>query len=304
MTTPHRIEPHAKKFATVDGKRMAYVELGGGEPVFLFLHGNPTSSYLWRNVMPEVARLGCCVAPDLIGMGDSDKLGHPGPDTYRFAMHRDFLWGFIEAVIGRDSPLVLVGHDWGSALGFDWANHHRDRVRGIVYMEAIVRPLIWTEWPEGSRRVFQGFRSAAGEEMILDKNMFVERVLPASILRTLEPAEMAEYRRPFANSSEDRRPTLVWPCEIPIDGEPLAVVEVVRAYAEWMAENGVPKLFVNAEPGAILVGPQREFCRKWRNQTEVTVRGSHFVQEDSGREIGQAIARWAEQLVMMPKAPR
>ena len=304
MTTPHRIEPHPKKFATVSGKRMAYVELGDGEPIFLFLHGNPTSSYLWRNVMPEVAGLGRCVAPDLIGMGASQKLEHPGPDTYRFATHRDFLWGFVEAVLGGDGPLVLVGHDWGSALGFDWASHHRDQVRGIVYMEAIVRPLGWAEWPEGSRRVFQGFRSATGAEMVLDKNMFVERVLPASILRKLEPAEMAEYRRPFADLREDRWPTLAWPREIPIDGEPLSVVERVTAYAEWMAENGLPKLFVNAEPGAILVGAQREFCRGWRNQTEVTVSGSHFIQEDSGREIGEAIARWAEQLAMHAKAPR
>jgi len=294
MTTPHRIEPHPKKFVTVAGKHMAYVDLGSGEPAFLFLHGNPTSSYLWRNVMSEVAGFGRCVAPDLIGMGDSDKIEHPGPDTYRFTTHRDFLWGFIEAAIGRDSRLVLVGHDWGSVLGFDWANHHRDRMRGIVYMEAIVRPLSWDEWPEASRRVFQGFRSAAGEEMILDKNMFVERVLPASILRKLEPAEMAEYRRPFANSREERWPTLAWPREIPIDREPLAVVELVTAYADWMAENDIPKLFVNAEPGAILVGRQREFCRRWRNQTEVTVPGGHFIQEDSGREIGEAIARWAE----------
>jgi len=227
-------------------------------------------------------------------MGDSDKIEHPGPDTYRFATHRDFLWRFIEAAIGRDNRLVLVGHDWGSVVGFDWANHHRDRMRGIVYMEAIVRPLSWDEWPEASRRVFQGFRSAAGEEMILDKNMFVERVLPASILRKLEPAEMAEYRRPFANSREERWPTLAWPREIPIDREPLAVVELVTAYADWMAENDIPKLFVNAEPGAILVGRQREFCRRWRNQTEVTVPGGHFIQEDSGREIGEAIARWAE----------
>jgi len=303
MTTTHRIEPHPKKSATIGGKHMAYVELGDGEPVFLFLHGNPTSSYLWRNVVPEVAGLGRCVAPDLIGMGDSDKIEHPGPDTYRFATHREFLWGFIETVIG-DRRLVLVGHDWGSALGFDWANHHRERVQGIVYMEAIVRPLSWAEWPEGSRRVFQGFRSAAGEEMILDKNMFVERVLPASILRKLELAEMAEYRRPFASSQEDRWPTLTWPREIPIDGEPLAVVERVAAYADWMAKSDNPKLFVNAEPGAILVGPQREFCRRWLKQTEVTVSGSHFLQEDSGREIGNAIAHWAERHIVAPKAQR
>jgi haloalkane dehalogenase len=293
MTMPHRREPHPKKFVRIHGQRMAYVELGEGEPAFLFLHGNPTSSYLWRNVMPEIAGLGRCVAPDLIGMGDSAKLANPGPDTYRYDAHRQFLWGLIDAVVGCDAPVVLVLHDWGSALGFDWANHHRDRVTGIVYMEAIVRPLAWAEWPEGSRRIFQGFRSEAGEGMVLDKNMFVERVLPASILRRLEPAEMAEYRQPFAGPREDRWPTLSWPREIPIDGQPASVAELVAAYADWMAENDIPKLFVNANPGAILVGDQREFCRSWRNQTEVTVAGSHFIQEDSGAEIGRAIAAWS-----------
>ena len=286
-----RAEPFPKRFAAVRGKRMAYVELGQGEPVFLFLHGNPTSSYLWRNVMPEVAGLGHCIAPDLIGMGDSDKLDDPGPLTYRFATHRDFLWGFIDAVIGPERPVVLVAHDWGSALGFDWANQHRERVLGIAYMEAIVRPLSWAEWPEASRRVFQGFRSPAGEEMILERNIFVERVLPASILRQLAPEEMAEYRRPFQNR-DDRWPTLAWPREIPIDGEPADVTALVGAYAEWSAQNEIPKLFVNAEPGAILTGAPREFCREWRNQTEVTVKGSHFIQEDSGAAIGQAIAAW------------
>jgi len=290
--TPHRIDPHPKKFTLVNGKRIAYVELGAGETTFLFLHGNPTSSYLWRNVMPEVAGLGRCVAPDLIGMGDSDKLEQPGPDTYSFATHREFVWCFIDAVISRERPIVIVVHDWGSALGFDWANRHRDRVKGIVYMEAIVRPLTWAEWPEGSRRVFQGFRSEAGEGMVLDKNRFVERVLPASILRRLEPAEMEEYRRPFAKTNEDRWPTLCWPREIPIDGEPASVVELAASYAGWMTENDIPKLFVNADPGAILVGAQREFCRKWRNQTETTVSGSHFIQEDSGPDIGRAITDW------------
>ena len=290
-----RTEPFPKNHVTVAGKRMAYVELGEGEPVFLFLHGNPTSSYLWRNVMPEVAGIGRCIAPDLIGMGDSDKLDDPGPLTYRFATHRDFLWGFIDAVIGPERPVVLVAHDWGSALGFDWANQHRERVLGIAYMEAIVRPLSWAEWPEASRRVFQGFRAPAGEDMILERNLFVERVLPASILRQLAPEEMAEYRRPFQNR-DDRWPTLAWPREIPIDGEPADVVALVAAYAEWIAQNEIPKLFINAEPGAILTGAPREFCREWRNQTEVTVKGSHFIQEDSGPEIGQAIADWAATL--------
>ncbi len=290
---PHRIEPHAKRFVTVDGRRIAYVELGAGDPVFLFLHGNPTSSYLWRNVMPEVAGLGRCLAPDLIGMGDSDKLDAPGPGTYDFFVHREFLWGFIDAVVGDQRPINFVVHDWGSALGFDWAIHHRDRAAGLAYMEAIVRPLTWAEWPEGSQRAFQGFRSPAGEDMILAKNMFVERVLPASILRRLEPAEMAEYQRPFAASSEHRWPTLAWPRDIPIDGAPGSIVELVDHYAQWLALSDIPKLFVNAEPGAILVGAQREFCRRWPNQTEVTVAGSHFIQEDSGPEIGRAIALWA-----------
>lgn len=204
-------------------------------------------------------------------------------------------------MIGTERPIVLVGHDWGSALAFDWANRHRanghgNRVAGIAYMEAIVRPLSWPEWPEASRRVFQGFRAPAGEEMILDRNLFVERVLPASILRQLEPAEMDEYRRPFAGARADRWPTLAWPREIPIDREPEDVIATVASYAEWMARNDVPKLFVNAEPGAILTGAPREFCRSWRNQTEVTVPGSHFIQEDSGPEIGRAIADWASGL--------
>ena len=185
--------------------------------------------------------------------------------------------------------MTFVVHDWGSALGFDWANRHRDQVAGIAYMEAIVRPLTWQEWPQSSRRVFQGFRSPAGEKMILDDNMFVERVLPASILRRLDPLEMAEYRRPFA-ARADRWPVLTWPREIPIDGEPAAVAALVADYTRWMAQNDLPKLFVNAEPGAILVGAQREFCRGWPNQSEITVAGSHFIQEDSGTEIGRAIA--------------
>jgi haloalkane dehalogenase len=293
MTVPHRIEPHPKQFAIVAGQRLAYVELGEGERVFLFLHGNPTSSYLWRNVLPEVAALGRCVAPDLIGMGDSDKLAEPGPDTYSFATHREFLWGFIDAVIGPEQAIVIVGHDWGSALGFDWANWHRDRGAGIAYMEAIVRPLAWADWPQASRRIFQGFRSPAGEEMILDKNLFVERVLPGSILRALAPAEIAEYRRPFAGRREDRWPTLAWPRQIPIDGEPAAIAALVDDYARWLAASDIPKLFVNADPGAILVGAQREFCRGWPNQRELTVRGGHFLQEDTGPEIGRAIAAWA-----------
>ena len=188
--------------------------------------------------------------------------------------------------------MTFVIHDWGSALGFDWANRHRDAVRGIAYMEAIVTPLSWDQWPDAARALFQGFRSPAGEAMVLEKNVFVENVLPGSVLRGLTDDEMAVYRRPFAEPGEGRRPTLTWPREIPIEGEPADVVEIVAGYASWLAESEVPKLFVNADPGAILIGDQRELCRSWPNQTEVTVAGSHFIQEDSPDEIGRAISEW------------
>ena len=270
---------------------IAYHERGEGAPV-LFLHGNPTSSYLWRDVIPELQGRGRLIAPDLIGMGDSGKLSDPGPDTYRFATHRNYLGAFIDAVIGSTERILLVIHDWGSALGFDWANHHRDRVRGFAYMEGIVRPIAgWDEWSKAATPIFQGFRSEKGEEMILDRNMFVERVLPGSVLRKLSEAEMAEYRKPFPNRG-DRWPTLTWPRQIPIAGEPADVVQIVADYSQWMAENDIPKLFVNAEPGAILIGAVREFCRGWKNQVETTVPGSHFIQEDSGAAIGREIAGW------------
>ena len=281
---------HAKKEVIVKGKTMSYVEMGEGDPI-IFQHGNPTSSYLWRNVMPHLQDQGRCIAIDLIGMGDSDKLENPDASSYTFVQHREYLDGALEA-LGIESDVTLVIHDWGSALGFDWANRHRDAVKGIAYMEGIVRPVSWDEWPEAARGVFQGFRSSAGEEMVLDKNTFVERVLPGSILRDLTEEEMAVYRRPFQNNGEDRRPTLTWPRQIPIDGTPVDVVEIVQAYADWLTEADLPKLFINAEPGAILIGAQREFCRSWPNQTEVTVSGNHFLQEDSPHEIGKAIAAW------------
>ena len=280
-----------KKTIDVLHTRMAYHERGEGAAV-LFLHGNPTSSYLWRDVLPPLEGHGRLILPDLIGMGDLAKLPNPGPDVYRFATHRKYLWAFIDAVIGPTQSIVLVVHDWGSALGFDWANHHRDRVRGIAYMEGIPRPIAgWEEWSEAATPIFQGFRSEKGEEMILDRNMFIERVLHGSILRKLTEAEMTEYRRPFLRR-EDRWPTLTWPRQIPIAGEPADVVQIAADYSRWMAENDFPKLFVNAEPGAILIGAVRDFCRTWKNQTEVTVPGSHFIQEDSGPAIGQAITAW------------
>ena len=281
---------HVKKEVIVKGKTMSYVEMGEGAPI-IFQHGNPTSSYLWRNVMPHLQDQGRCIAIDLIGMGDSDKLDNPDASSYTFVQHREYLDGALEA-LGVESDVTLVIHDWGSALGFDWANRHRDAVKGIAYMEGIVRPVSWDEWPEAARGVFQGFRSTAGEEMVLDKNTFVEKVLPGSILRDLSEEEMEVYRRPFQNSGEDRRPTLTWPRQIPIDGTPADVVAIVQAYADWLTEADLPKLFINADPGAILIGAQREFCRSWPNQTEVKVWGNHFLQEDSPHEIGKAIAAW------------
>jgi haloalkane dehalogenase len=286
---PLSTAPLAKRSASVDGKRMAYHESGDGPPV-VFLHGNPTSSYLWRNVIPHVAPLARCLAPDLIGMGDSDKLDDPGPGSYRFVEHRRYLDGLLEQLDLGDR-VTLVLHDWGSALGFDWANRHRSRVAAIAYMEAIVRPLAWSEWLPESTRVFQGFRSDAGLEMVLDRNIFIERVLPGSVLRGLSDEEMAEYRRPFPTPA-DRWPTLAWPRQIPLDGEPADVAAIVADYADWLPSAPFPKLFVNAEPGAILIGAQREFCRTWANQREITVGGSHFIQEDSPHEIGQALADW------------
>ena len=273
---------------------MAYVELGTGAPIVL-LHGNPTSSYLWRNVMPHLADQGRCIAPDLIGMGDSDKLEPSGPERYRFVEHRRFLDGLLDA-LGVGEDVTLVVHDWGSALGFHWARRNPERMRALVYMEALVQPVTWADWPEAARKIFQAMRSPAGEELVLQKNVFVERILPASVLRGLTEAEMAVYRKPYLDPGESRRPTLTWPRQIPIEGEPPDVVDVVNQYGRFLSKSPLPKLFVNAEPGSILTGPQREFCRTWPRQEEVTVKGSHFIQEDSPHEIGRAIAAFLARL--------
>ena len=278
-------DPHPRRRARVLDTEMSYVDMGEGRPV-VFLHGNPTSSYLWRNVMPHVAGTHRCLAPDLVGMGQSGKAP---AGSYRFVDHARYLDAWFDA-LDLTAGVTLVVHDWGSALGFHWARRHPDLVRALVYMEAIVRPLTWAEWPEVARKVFQAMRSPAGDEMVLEKNVFVERILPLSVLRGLTDAEMAVYRKPYLESGESRRPTLTWPRQIPIDGEPADVVAVVEEYGRWLAKSPLPKLFVNADPGTILTGPQREFCRTWPNQDEITVRGSHFIQEDSPHEIGRAIA--------------
>lgn len=292
---PLSAAPYAvKKRFEIKGRSMACIDVGEG-PAIVFQHGNPTSSYLWRNVMPHCEGLGRLVACDLIGMGDSDKLPDSGPARYTYAEQRDYLFALWDK-LALGSNVILVLHDWGSALGFEWARRNADRVAGIAYMEAIVTPVTWADWPENARRVFQGFRSDGGEEMVLVKNTFVERVLPGSVMRKMSDEEMAEYRRPFANPGEDRRPTLTWPRQIPIEGQPADVVAVVEDYSAWLAASKMPKLFINADPGSILVGRQREVCRAWPNQTEITVKGLHFIQEDSPAEIGRAVADFVRQV--------
>ena len=278
-------DAYPRKRVRVLDSKIAFVEVGAGDPI-VFLHGNPTSSYLWRNVIPHVEPFGRCLAPDLIGMGES---GASGSGSYRFVDHARYLDAWFDAT-GVETGAVIVGHDWGGALGMHWANRNRERVRGLCYMETMVTEFGWDDWPDAARDIFQAMRSDAGEDLVLEKNVFVERILPGSVLRALGDAEMAVYRKRFAEPGEGRRPTLTWPREIPIEGEPSDVLAIVRDYAAWLAESDLPKLFVNAAPGAILVGRQRELCRAWANQTEVTVVGNHFLQEDSPNEIGDALA--------------
>lgn len=282
--------PFPKRRMRVLGNEMAYVEMGEGDPIVL-LHGNPTSSYLWRNVIPYLEELGRCIAPDLIGMGDSDKLPDSGPGSYRFVEHRRYLDALL-AGLGVRERVTLIVHDWGSALGFDWANRHRAAVRGIVYLEALVRPIAWDEWQESQRDFFQALRSPAGEAMVLEQNLFLEQLLPGGVMRELSDEEMAAYRRPFTAPGEGRRPILAWARELPVDGEPADVTEIVSSYADWLRRSSVPKLFLNGEPGAILTEARREFCRTWPAQREVSVQGLHFLQEDSPDEMGRAVADW------------
>ena len=288
--------PYQKQRRQVLGQEMAYVEVGEGDPIVL-LHGNPTSSYLWRNVIPHLQPLGRCIAPDLIGMGDSDKLPDSGPGSYRFVEHRRYLETLLEA-LGVRERVTLILHDWGSGLGFDWANRHRDAIKGIAFMEAITGPQGKDHWDSmGMRPVLEAIRGDAGEKMVLEDNFFIEEILPKAIIRPLTNEEMTEYRRPYTTPGEDRRPTLTWPRQIPIDGDPADVHEAVKAYSDWLATSRFPKLWFKVEPGAILTNAKLVAAvRSWPNLTELTVKGIHFVQEDSPDEIGQAVANWMKTL--------
>jgi haloalkane dehalogenase len=278
----------------VGGLEMAYVQEGAGDPIVL-LHGNPSSSYQWRNVIPYLTGLGRCIAPDLIGMGESAKLPDSGPGSYRFVEHRRYLDAFLEA-LGVDERVTLIVHDWGSVLGFDWAYRHRAAIRGIAYMEAFVAPInSWSEWPEQAVATFQAIRSPAGEQMVLENNFFVEEVLPAEVLRGLSDQEMAVYRRPYLERGESRRPTLAWPQEIPVEREPRDVHDIVESYRQWMATDAIPKLFIEAFPGAMFAS-HRDIARSWPNQTHITVSAGHIVPEDAPDEIGTAVASWLQKL--------
>jgi haloalkane dehalogenase len=272
-----------RKRVPVLDSEISYVDIGSGAPV-VFLHGNPTSSYLWRNIIPYVAPFRRCLAPDLIGMGQSGK---PQSHGYRFVDHVRYLDAWFDAV-GLGGDLTLVGHDWGGALAFHRAYRHPDTVAALAYMETFVQPRRWDDMGAGGQDFFRRLRSPEGEPIIFDENAFVERVIPTATLRTLREDEMTVYRAPYLQR-EARLPTLVWPREQPIDGTPGDVVAIVTQYSDWLRQSSVLKLFINAEPGALIMARAREFCRTWPNQREVTVRGIHFIQEDSPREIGAAL---------------
>ena len=285
---------YTKKYKEIKNSKMAFIDEGSGD-TFLFLHGNPTSSFLWRNIAPHVEDIGRIVIPDLIGMGDSDKLEGVDNPGYKYHGQYSYLTALMDELdLGNNIHLII--HDWGSAMGFQFARENKDRIKSITYMEAIVMPLTWDQWPDPATKIFGLFRSEAGEELVLEKNFFVERILLADSSTGYTEEEKSEYIRPFINPGEDRRPTLTWPRQIPLDGEPSEVVEEVRLNADFHKESDIPKLFINADPGSILIGDQREFVRSWNNQTEITVKGNHFIQEDSSEEIGAALRKFVESL--------
>ena len=287
--------PFKKRFVDVKGARMAYVDEGEG-PVVLFIHGNPTSSYLWRNIIPYVSDNHRAVAVDLIGMGDSAK-----PDIdYRFETHAAYLDAFIETLELKDVTLVI--HDWGSALGMRYARLNPGKVRALAFMEAIVPPGMPAPNYEAMGQAGEVFRQmrtpGVGEEMVLQNNFFVEVILPdIGVVRTLSDEEMAEYRRPFP-TPESRKPTLVWPRQIPIGGEPADTTAAVLANGEWLMASDLPKLYFASAPGALNPPPVAEFFKaNLKNLTAVDLGpGAHFLQEDHPHAIGRALSDWLDAL--------
>jgi haloalkane dehalogenase len=297
-------KPYAKlKYREVKGRRMAYIDEGKGDAI-VFQHGQPTSSYLWRNVMPHLERMGRLIACDLIGMGGSDKLDPElGPERYSLASHRNYLYDLWDQ-LDFGNRVVLVLDDWGAVLGFDWARQNSQRVQGIVHMEAIAAPLNWSDLPEYAHPLFKVLRSPDGERVVFEENIFIEKILPQAVMRQLTEEELRYYRQPFRNAGEDRRPMLSWPRSLPIDGEPAEVAKIVSESCRWLAQSEIPKLFINGEPGTLVRGRLRGMIRQWPNQTEVTVKGRKLLQEDSPEEIGAATAQFVNRLREPDKADR
>jgi haloalkane dehalogenase len=283
------LDPASKRRIEIDGLSMAYHDISAGDPI-VFLHGNPTSSYLWRNIIPYAQEFGRCIAPDLIGMGDSDKLPNSSADSYTFAENRRYLDKFFDALELKEG-VTLVVHDWGSSLGFDWASRNPDAVKGIVHMEALIAPISWVDMPAVAQPRFRAVRSEQGEDLVLQQNIFIEQSLVKGTLRKFSDVELAEYRRPFLQPGEGRRPMLTWPRQLPIGGEPADMVEVFEKYGAWLAINSIPKLYIRAEPGTHSEKLIAQ-VRAWPNQQEVAVRGIHYPQEDAPDEIGAAMATW------------
>jgi haloalkane dehalogenase len=289
---------YAKKRVQVLGKSMAYVDTGpvdGSDDTFVFFHGNITSSYMWRNIMPHVEDKARCIAIDSIGQGDSEKLENSGPGSYRLEEHQRYVNALL-AEIGLAGPVILMMHDWGVQLGTTWARQTGADIKGIAYTQGVMGNFGWDYWPPHVSDLMRRFKSDEGEELVLQQNFFVEKILPAMVIRELPDEVWNEYRRPYRQAGEDRRPTLTWPREIPVEGEPADVLEIVETNNAWLMQNPVAKLLIMCEPATVLKGEILENVRRFPNQTEATVKGLHYVHEDSPHEIGQALANWAETL--------
>ncbi len=283
-----------KKSLTINNNQMAFIDEGNGETL-IFIHGNPTSSFLWRNIAPHFIDKYRVIVPDLIGMGDSDKLEGIDNEDYNFKGHYKYLSELIKN-LNIMTPIHLVIHDWGCALGLKYARHNPLLVKSITFMEGMTIPLSWDQWPEIGTKIFKLFRSEIGEELVLDKNIFVERILFTDPIKPMDDEIKNKYLDPFKDKGEGRRPTLSWPRNIPLDGEPKDVYLEMSQNAKFHKNSQIPKLFINAEPGFLLVGSQRDEVRKWKNLTEVTVKGKHFIQEDSPEEITKNIKTFLNDL--------